>query len=78
MKPQIKRNLNLAKEQLDAAILEFELRFNWQNTHKFLVRAIQELEDTKSLIARYHLKNCVKTITQENIEEIVKTYKYLN
>lgn len=85
-KVEITKRLRLTKSQIERIILAVELESNWKAIHEQTETAIFQLRKATKLLAQYHLETCIvgkhhnmnTPIVQEDIEEIIKTYMYLN
>lgn len=85
-KEKIIQRLTLAKSQIEQILLSVESDNDWNDINPHIEIAIIQLKNATKLLAQYHLKICTigkyrkKNIptTHEDIEEIMKTYRYLN
>jgi len=85
-KAEIKKRLGLAQDQVNQVLLAVESDSNWKDIHAQTEMAIMTLRKATKLLARYHLEVCIVgkhrkmnlPITHEDIDEIMKTYRYLN
>lgn len=85
-KAEIIGKFQRAKKHVVGVISKLELGCDWQSVHKQINIAIQELRQATTLLVRRHIEVCIiehkrqlnLPIVHEDIEEIVKTYKYLD
>ena len=85
-KMEIKNRLRLTQRLVGEIIHLTESDYGWETVHKKSGLAIAQLESVIKLLARYHLEICILKkhkearlpFNHEEIEEIVKTYRYLN
>ena len=85
-KAKITKRLILARNRIEQILLAVESDSNWSEIHTQIEMAVKQLRNTTKLLALYHLEVCVigkyrkKNIpmVQKNIDEIIKTYRYLN
>lgn len=86
MQAQIIAKFELAKKQITKVITILESDGDWEEMHKRIGMAVRELGQATRLLAIYHLEVCILERHQklnlpfvnEDVEEITKTYKYLN
>ena len=85
-KLEIRNRLRLTQKLVGEIVRLMESDYGWDTIHKKTGLAIVQLESVIKLLARYHLEICILKkhkevrlpFCQEDIEEIVKTYRYLN
>ncbi len=83
---EIIKRLGLAKSQVERIIFTVESGSDWKEVHEQTDRAIFQLRKATKLLAQYHLEVCIIgkhretniPIEHEDINEIMKTYRYLN
>ena len=85
-KLEIRNRLRLTQKLVGEIVRLMESDYGWDTIHKKTGLAIVQLESVIKLLARYHLEICILKkhkearlpFNHEEIEEIVKTYRYLN
>ncbi len=78
--------LALVKVQIGKIILQIESNHPRKDVHMQIAVAFQRLKTITRLLAKYHLEVCIVEkhqrlnlpIIHENIDEIIKTYRYLS
>lgn len=85
-KVEIIKTLGHAKNLVSCVILAIEANKSWKDVHQDIAQAVLEVRAATLLLARYHLETCIlrkyqgvnMPIVREDIDEIIKTYRYLN
>jgi len=85
-KKEINNRLKLARNLVGEIIDQMESDYNWKTIHNKTGQAITQLKHVTKLLARYHLEICIlkkqretrTPFVDQDIEEIIKTYRYLN
>ena len=85
-KTEIMKRLRLAKNIVEQILFAVESENDWKDIHTKTEMAIMQLSGANRLLAQYHLEICVirkrkkmkATLTQKDINEIIKTYRYLD
>lgn len=85
-KSEIAKRLSTAKSLVEQVVKALESENDWKDIHAKTEMAIMHLRKATKLLAQYHLEICIiekrrkmnMQIGKEDIEEIIKTYKYLN
>ncbi len=85
-KTEIKNRLRLAQDLVRQVIIATELNCDWKDIHAIINKANIQLRLATNLLAYNHLDVCVAgkrkkrntPIAYEDIEQIMKTYRYLN
>lgn len=85
-KAEITKRLDLVKSLVEQIIFAVESENDWKDVHSKTEKAIAHLTMAIKLIAKYHIEICVVEKLQRNnepilpkdIEEIIKTYRYLS
>ncbi len=83
---EIRKRLGLAKSQVERIIFTVESGSDWKDIHEQTDKAIFQLRKATKLLAQYHMEVCIIgkhretniPIAHEDINEIMKTYRYLN
>ena len=85
-KAEIQENLLSAKSQIDQLLLDVEVNASWQVFHQHTQKAVDQLNDVVRLLAEQHITICVLSkykqadahFLPEDVNEIIKTYRYLD
>ena len=85
-KAEIIGKFQQAKKNVVGVISKLESDSNWQAVHKQIGVAIQELRQATTLLVRRHIEVCIVEhkrkhnlpVVHEDIEEVVRLYKYLD
>ena len=83
---EIRKRLGLAKSQVERIIFAVESGSDWKDILEQTDKAIFQLRKATKLLAQYHMEVCIIgkhretniPIAHEDINEIMKTYRYLN
>jgi DNA-binding FrmR family transcriptional regulator len=83
---EIIKRLSMAKKHVENVLLEVESDNDWKDIHTQTETAVMQLRKVSKLLAQYHLAICIvgkhrnmnAPIVREDVEEIIKTYRYLN
>lgn len=78
--------LKRAKNHIEQVITMVENNREWTSVHQQIELAILQLRQATKQIARYHIDVCIlgkrkdfkNPLVDEDIVEIIKTYRYLN
>lgn len=85
-KAEIIGKFERAKKNVVGVISKLESDCSWQSVHKQIGVAIHELRQATTLLVRRHIEVCVVEhkrkhnlpVIHEDIEEVVRLYKYLD
>ena len=85
-KVEIQESLLSAKAQIDQLLLDVEANADWQAFHQHTQTAVTHLGCAIRLLAEQHVTICVLSkykqvdvdFMPEDIDEIIKTFRYLN
>ena len=86
-KQEIIRRLNLVKTIIGKLIEQMETGLNWEIAHPQFVVAVTQLKSVNRQLALHHLVVCIanrirkqqnSVESQNNINEFIKTFNYIN
>ena len=85
-KAEIQENLLSANDQIEQLLSDVKANVDWQMFYKHTQKAVSHLNDAIRLLAEQHVTICVLSkyrhpdvnFLPEDIDEITKTYRYLN